>query len=320
MSAQSTTPERRHGVYNKVPGLWSAWLSAVGNVRSYIPATSDWEKVHTGLVPPLTALNQRLSVACARRTAAIVDALNREGSDALSAPSWLPGWSRLTITCHLRYGAEALLRMTSAGISGHRAAYYPDGRAMQRPGTLEPAPGEDPLRVVESLRSLSTELEKLWDNLDGQAWEWEVAEPDDNPDLGPVRISGLPLLRLTEVEVHGTDLDLGLDDWSDLFVRTVLPIRLRRLSVRRTNHREFDHSLQGTWLLIATDGPTYSVSVSGDVVESQPADPTTPSTAVIEATSRDLLALLLGRAFADAPNIWGDQEFGRAFSEAFPGP
>ena len=78
---------------------------------------------------------------------------------------------------------------------------------------------------------------------------------------------------------------------------TVLPIRLRRLSVRRTNHRPFDHSLQGTWLLNATDGPTYSVSVSGDVVESRPADPRTPATAIIEATNRDLLALLFGKTF-----------------------
>lgn len=319
--SQSTTPETRPWSNNRVLGL-SSWLRTVGGVSacSCIMARSGQEKFHTGLVPPPTALNRRLIVACARRTAAIVDALDGEGSDALSAPSWLPGWSRLTITCHLRYGAEALLRMTSAGISGYTAAYYPDGRATQRPGTLQPGPGEDPLGVVESLRRLSTELEQLWDNLNDQAWEREVIEPDDNPDLGPVRISGLPLLRLTEVEVHGTDLGLGLDDWSDLFVRTVLPIRFRRLSIRRTNHREFDRSLQGTWLLIATDGPTYSVSVSGDVVESQPADPTRPSTAVIEATSRDLLALLLGRPLVDAPRIWGDREFGHAFSAAFPGP
>ena len=214
---------------------------------------------HTGPMPPPN-LNQRLVAASARRTAAIVDALNGGGSHGLSAPSGLPGWTRLTITCHLRYGAEALLRMTSAGISGVRTAYYPDGRASQRPQTLAPTSGEDPLEVVESLRRRSTELEQLWANLDDEAWEREVIEPHDNPDLGTVRISGLPLLRLTEVEVHGTDLGLGLEDWSDLFVTTVLPIRLRRLSVRRTNHRRFDHSLQGTWLLNATDGPTYSVS------------------------------------------------------------
>jgi hypothetical protein len=210
--------------------------------------------------------------------------------------------------------------MTSAGISGERTAYYPDGRASQRPRTLEPAPGEDPRGVVESLGKLSVELDHVWDNLGDQAWEREVVEPANNPDLGTLRISELPLLRLTEVEVHGTDLDIGLGDWSDLFVKTALPTRLRRLGVRRTNHRDFDHSLEGTWVLIATDGPTFMVSVSGDDVESHPADPASPATAVIEATSRDLLALLLGRPFIEKPLIRGDVEFGDAFPAAFPGP
>jgi hypothetical protein len=164
------------------------------------------------------------------------------------------------------------------------------------------------------------ELDHVWINLDDRAWEREVIEPDDDPDLGTVQVSGLPLLRLTEVEVHGTDRGVGLDDWSDLFVRAALPSRLGRLSVRRTNRGEFDQSLQGTWLLIVTDGPTYSVSVSGDAVESQLADPTTPATAVIESTSRDFLALLLGRPFTDPPRIRGAVQFGRAFSAAFPGP
>lgn len=271
-------------------------------------------------VAPSADLNRSLIAGCARRTAAIVDALNVGGSDALSAPSRLLGWTRLTIVCHLRFGADALLRMTSAGISGQRAAYYPDGRASQRPRTLEPLLGEDPMEVVESLRRLSTELDQVWNHLDDRAWGQKIIEPDGNPDLGTVQVSALPLLRLTEVEVHGSDLDIGLDDWSDLFVKAALPSRLGRLSVRRTNHREFDQSLQGTWLLIATDGPAYSVSVRGDTVESKPADPTALATAAIEGSSRDLLALLLGRPFADSTRITGDVQFGQAFSAAFPGP
>jgi uncharacterized protein (TIGR03083 family) len=265
-------------------------------------------------------LNRSLVAASAQRTAAIVDALDGKGRQVLTAPSRLPGWTRLTIACHLRYGAEALLRMTSAGTSGERAAYYPDGRASQRPLTLEPAPAEGSQEVVESLRALSLELQHVWYNLDDPAWRREVIEPMDNPDLGTLPVSGLPLMRLTEVEVHGTDLDLGLDDWSEHFVEIALPTRLRRLSVRRTNHRAFDHSLEGTWLLVATDGPTFAVSVSGDVVESHPADPTSHATAVMEASSRDLLALLLGRPLLEKPRMWGDVEFGIAFAAAFPGP
>jgi hypothetical protein len=147
-----------------------------------------------------------------------------------------------------------------------------------------------------------------------------LVEPADNPDLGTVRLSDLALLRLTEVEVHGSDLDLGLEDWSDLFVTTALPTRLGGLRVRRTNHRQFDETLEGSWLLVAVDGPTFMVSVRGGVVDSHPADPGSAARAVIEATSRDLLALLLGRPGNEAPTVGGDLAFGRAFSAAFPGP
>lgn len=273
-----------------------------------------------GLMPPSTPSVRAIVTSGAHRSEQIVGALHGLNAQALLQRSSLPDWTRLTIACHLRYGAEALLRMTHAAISGERAAYYPGGRVSQRPLTLEPLVGESPEQVVESLRCLSGELDQLWNALDDGVWEREVTEPDDNPDLGRIRLFDLSLLRLTEVEVHGSDLGLGLDNWSDAFVGAALPARLTRLSVRRTNHRAFDHTLQGSWLLIAVDGPTFVVSVSGDVVDSHPAEHESTATAVIEATSRDLLALLLGRPVTEAPHIRGDVEFGRAFQAAFPGP
>src|SRR5688572_3617156 len=93
------------------------------------------------------------------RTAVLVDALR--GTDLL-APSELAGWSRLTIACHLRYGAEAMHRMTVETLAGQTTAYYPKGRATQRPGTLEPRPGESPMDVVESLAEASAALDEAW--------------------------------------------------------------------------------------------------------------------------------------------------------------
>jgi hypothetical protein len=52
------------------------------------------------------------------RTAQLLEALGRLDDDAMMAPSELPGWSRLTIVCHLRYGASALLRMTRDALAG----------------------------------------------------------------------------------------------------------------------------------------------------------------------------------------------------------
>jgi Mycothiol maleylpyruvate isomerase N-terminal domain len=210
--------------------------------------------------------------------------------------------------------------MTRFAIQNIPVAYYPEGRDRQRPQTLVPSPGESPREVVESFAQVSDELARQWSSMPSSAWEREVVEPPENPDLGHLPLSALPLLRLTEVEVHGGDLGLNLNDWSGIFVSTVLPMRLEWLNVRRANHRAFDRELVGSWLLVATDGPTYRVEVDGQEVVARPASPDTRARAVIQATSRDLLALLLGRMLLAPPVITGDLEFAEAFSRAFPGP
>jgi hypothetical protein len=210
--------------------------------------------------------------------------------------------------------------MTQAALVGQPASYYPEGRAAQRPGTLVPLPGESPQAVIASLALSGENLHRLWSTLGPSEWTIEITEPSGNADLGPVPLARLAFLRLTEVEVHGTDLGLGLDDWGEAFVRLALPLRLDWLNTRRTNHQDFDRTLNGSWLLVATDGPTYRVSVDGSSVAAQPAGPGTAARSTITATSRDLLALLLGRPFQAPPIVGGDIQFGKSFSAAFPGP
>jgi hypothetical protein len=210
--------------------------------------------------------------------------------------------------------------MTLDVLAGHPTSYYPAGREHERPATLAPAPGETPVDVVESLVAHSEELQRVWGSLDATDWELMVGEPDDNPDLGPLPLVRLPLMRLTEVEVHGTDLGLGLNDWSRLFVDSALPFRLDWLNMRRTNHRQVDGRVQGSWLLVATDGPVYLVTVAGPETYTSTADVNASASAVIEGTSRDLLALLLGRPAAAPLKITGDQVVATSFSQAFPGP
>ena len=140
----------------------------------------------------------RLVTATALRTAQILEALKGLDEEALLAPSELPEWSRLTIACHLRYGAEALCRMTEAALSGDPAAYYPEERDRQRPRTLVPRPGESNLAVVASLAHRSEELTRLWSS-DEVLWDLAVVEPPDKPDLGTVDLGRLLMLRLTEV-------------------------------------------------------------------------------------------------------------------------
>jgi maleylpyruvate isomerase len=258
--------------------------------------------------------------AVRRRTEEVVGALQGLDDDGLRGPSALPGWSRLTIACHLRYGAEAFRRMTAAALEDRPAAYYPGGREAQRPGTLEPSAGETPGDVVASLAERSAALDQLWTGMAPEVWAGEVREPEGQRDLGPLPLASLPLLRLTEIEVHGSDLDPGLDDWSDVFVEAALPFRLDWLNRRRTNHRRVDDAVTGSWLLTAPDGPTWRVAVEEGALTSLPAGRDTPADAVVEAPARDLLALLLGRPSRTEPRYRGDVELGRAFSRAFPGP
>lgn len=261
-----------------------------------------------------------LVAAVDARTNTIVDALAALDERGLLEPSLLPDWNRLTIACHLRYGAQAFLRMTNGTLHGEPVLYYPAGREAQRPSTLVPEPGERPEAVVGSLSVASAELHAVWSTREDSHWELPVVEPERKVDLGALTLSRLPLLRLTEVEVHGSDLDVALDDWSATFVRTALPFRLDWLNARRTNHRVVDSSIEGSWLLRATDGPTYLVTVDGGRVESHAAEAGATARAVIETSSRDLLALLLGRPLRTPPTISGDADLAAAFTRAFPGP
>jgi uncharacterized protein (TIGR03083 family) len=254
------------------------------------------------------------------RTTEIVAALEAAGPSALEEPSSLPGWTRLTIACHLRYGASASRRMTIDARAGRPTSFYPAGRSLERPGTLVPGEGEEPTDVVRSLALAGDRLHDAWAPLSAAQWQTVIEEPAGNPDLGPVTVARLALLRLTEVEVHGTDLDLGLDDWSEVFVAHALPIRLGWLATRRSNHRRIESTIDGSWLLVPDDGPGTVVSVRGPQVTVEAAHATTVADAVIEGRSRDLLALLLGRPTAQDLKISGDVRLGRAFREAFPGP
>jgi uncharacterized protein (TIGR03083 family) len=276
-------------------------------------------------VRPVQPAAPSVSDAIARRTDEIVAALSRLSEGELDHDSELPGWSRLTIACHLRYGAEAVTRMSSEALGGRPTSYYPGGREAQRASTLAPAAGESAGAVVEDLGRRGHALHALWSTLSPGDWATEVTEPAGAVDLGPVTLERLALLRLSEVEVHGTDLGLGLDEWSELFVSQALRFRLEWLNHRRANHRTVDGTLQGSWLLVATDGPAYRVSVAGTEVTSLPADPDAPdpdapATAVMAGSSRDLLALLLGRPAMRPLVVTGDQTFGHGFGRAFPGP
>src|SRR3954468_23392769 len=125
-----------------------------------------------------------LARVAAERSRPLVDLLSRLDETDLDAPSELPGWSRLTVVCHLRYGTRALLRMTRQALAGHETSYYPEGREQQRPATLRPLPGESATDIVDDLRTAVTELDAEWSVMARDQWRTRVIEPVANSDLG----------------------------------------------------------------------------------------------------------------------------------------
>lgn len=253
------------------------------------------------------------------RSAEILEAVRQLDVEQLRRKSALPGWDRLTIVCHLRYGAHALCRMTADALEGRPTSYYPEGREQQRPCTLRPRPDETDQDVIADLARGRRGLIERWSSLDPSEWHTPVVEPPDNPDLGDVTLGVLAMAALTENEVHGSDLDLGLSDWSPTFVERVLPARLHWLQSRRTNHRAFDGSRSHRWLLTPAVGDSWLVTARGEQVSTETVPGSTPADAVISGPPRDLLAMLLGRPVSsrlksephDAVDI---------FQRAFPGP
>lgn len=227
-------------------------------------------------------------------TARLTQALSELDLDALTGESRLPGWSRLTVACHLRYGARALHWMTQDSQAGRTTSYYPQGRAAQRDSTLRPDQGETPQDVVHSLATESTALHALWSQVDD--WDIELHEPPEAAELGHLRLRQLASLRLTEVEVHSTDLNVGLGPWSDVFIRDALSMRLGWLPSRRENSESLTPNFERSWLFVRTDEETaWRVAVEGGVLSSTRTTSDDKADVVIEATGHELLALLLRR-------------------------
>lgn len=236
--------------------------------------------------------------------------------DELLEPSELPGWSRLTIVCHLRYGAEAMAAMIRDTLEGRPASFYPEGRARQRPGTLELRRGETPSSGVRSFVAASAAFDRQVAGVDAIAWSRSIAEPEDNPDLGPIALGTLALLRLTEIEVHATDLGVGASPWSDVFVERAFPQRLTWLESRRSNHGAVDDSVEDRWVFAPDEGSPWVVAVQGGRVAVSPGD---EGSVAFRGPRAALLAFLLGRS-TEGMSVDGGEEAMARFRRAFPAP
>lgn len=106
-----------------------AWTIALDDRPHRGPrATAGHRVVTTGQAPNAAdgEAMREVIAQLALSTTALVDALTRLGNAGPLDASLLPGWSRLTIACHLRYGARAL-----AWVTDRPTSFYPRDHAEQ---------------------------------------------------------------------------------------------------------------------------------------------------------------------------------------------
>lgn len=296
------------GLVRPVPGGEPPRDDEVPERDGLVPDVLDPEGFGPGSVDDLLD-------AVSTRTRQLVEVLGADGAIGLDRPTSLPEWSRLTIACHLRYGAESTLRMTLAALHDEPTSRYPTGRPSQRPVTLRPRRGESPAAVVTSLAASSTALERVWRDLRPGDWTRIVrgGRPDDPGDLS---VAGLLVLRATEVEVHATDLAAGLPDWSRAFVDAALPFRLARLDGRWAKD-----GVEGSWLLDVEERTSWVVHARAAAATALPVTGSPPPVdARIAGSPRDVLALLLSRHDWGRLTVDGSRAAAEAFARAFPGP
>ncbi len=162
--------------------------------------------------------------------------------------------------------------------------------------------------VAERLAAAQSALDERWAALPADAW----ATVRHDPELGPMLLGRLPLMRWKEAEVHRTDLGIpGADPaWAPDYAVTELPLRIGWLaSHQRPNAGPA--TPDGRWSIVATDlGRAWEVTARGPHVDAEEVG-TARAPVAVSGTAADVLAALLGR---------GPLRPDPALRAAFPGP
>src|SRR6266508_5533071 len=169
--------------------------------------------------------------------------------------------------------------MTEDAPAGRTTTMYPGGQAERARSTAVPTT-RTASGIVEALDLSSHRLLEQWRGL--RPREWRAPLADDR--LGNMLLGRLVALRLTELEVHLSDLGLGFGpaDWSADFVRLCLPMRFAWMSAHHHRRPTADHTIDGRWLFVCDDdrrawlvtacGPTATVRAVDSVADSARCD------------------------------------------------
>lgn len=134
-----------------------------------------------------------------------------------AAPCRLPGWSRAELVTHLARNADGIRGMVEGAIRGEVVAMYPGGPE-QRANGIAAGRSERAANLRADLRRASDNLIEAFESLPADAWDC-IGQASK-----PRTMRELTWVRLREVEVHHSDLDLGYEvsDWPVRFVSGAL--------------------------------------------------------------------------------------------------
>lgn len=146
-----------------------------------------------------------VSDAAAVREAAarVAEAVAALDPSAVAEPSLLPGWTRGHVITHLTHNADALINLLTWARTGEETPMYPSREARNKnieAGATRPLPEQ-----VADLRAASERFHAAVDDMPPQAWAAQVAVGG----LGVIPAAEIPGRRLTEINLHHVDLDIG---------------------------------------------------------------------------------------------------------------
>jgi maleylpyruvate isomerase len=215
-------------------------------------------------------LRQRIDAATSRLLADV----SVLAADQVGQPSLLPGWSRGHVLTHVARNADGLRNLLAWARTGVRTPQYPSREA--REAGIEEGAGRATAELAADLKESAAEFAADAASMPEPAWDAEVQDM-----LGSAHPAWFVLFRrLTEIEVHHVDADLGYrpEDWPQPFVTDLLERVLGDFGVRDDVPR---------CVLEGTD--------TGRTLRLGPEPTADEAVLTVSGPERELLAWLIGR-------------------------
>jgi maleylpyruvate isomerase len=123
---------------------------------------------------------------------------------SIHEPSILPGWSRAQVVMHLARNADGMRNLLLWARSGHTVRMYPS--ADLRNADIAVATTRSHAQLLEDLRASAERFQIDITTTPDHAWSTSIMVGPADVQTPLRRASDIAALRLTEVEIHHTDL------------------------------------------------------------------------------------------------------------------